>query len=626
MTSQSGGRGGSSPEAQVVELDSALWRHLLDARDDGAFLESWLALQARQLPGVEGAILAVLDADGRLRPAAHWPKDAPPGMAALRVAQAAVERRLGVVRRAPASGGDDGGREICAFAYPVILDDNEVAAVAAFTLATPTAEETERALRAVQWGAVWLENHFRRLRGRALAESAERLATALDLVAVGLDHSGFASAALALATEACTRLGCERVSIGFAARPACRVAAISHNADFSRRQNLVRAIGEAMDEAMDQGTTVLWPAPPEEHVVTVKHRELSQRLGAGGPVVTVPFERDGRPVGAVTFEYPAGHALADGDLDVIGAFAALAVAILDLRRREDRSLVAKATESAGRQITRLVGPGYPGRKLALAAALGVVAPFAFWRAEFLVPARASLEGEVQRVVTAPFDGYIADERARPGDIVRAGDELARLDDRELQLELATWKSRRAQFEAERRRALAERDPAAAAVFEAQIAEAEVQIDLVERRIEQARLIAPFDGVVISGDLSQARGSGVRLGDPLFQIAPLSAYRVVLRVDEQDITEIDVGARGALLLAARPDRELGLTLTRITAVTIPEEGHTYFRAEARLDAAPDWLRPGMEGVAKIDAGERLVIWAWTRRLLAWLRLTIWKWLP
>jgi hypothetical protein len=35
---------------------------------------------------------------------------------------------------------------------------------------------------------------------------------------------------------------------------------------------------------------------------------------------------------------------------------------------------------------------------------------------------------------------------------------------------------------------------------------------------------------------------------------------------------------------------------------------------------------MEGVAKIVAGERLLIWIWTRRAVNWLKVTVWKSLP
>jgi hypothetical protein len=40
------------------------------------------------------------------------------------------------------------------------------------------------------------------------------------------------------------------------------------------------------------------------------------------------------------------------------------------------------------------------------------------------------------------------------------------------------------------------------------------------------------------------------------------------------------------------------------------------------AASASLRPGLQGVAKINAGQRPVAWIWGHRLVDWARLAIW----
>ena len=52
----------------------------------------------------------------------------------------------------------------------------------------------------------------------------------------------------------------------------------------------------------------------------------------------------------------------------------------------------------------------------------------------------------------------------------------------------------------------------------------------------------------------------------------------------------------------------------------------FRVEAEVDKSAVDLRPGMEGVGKIVAGERSILWVWTHRFTDWLRLSLWRWLP
>ncbi len=101
---------------------------------------------------------------------------------------------------------------------------------------------------------------------------------------------------------------------------------------------------------------------------------------------------------------------------------------------------------------------------------------------------------------------------------------------------------------------------------------------------------------------------------------------MLQVDERDIGYVDVGRSGRLALAGLPAQPLSLTVTKVTPVAIAEEGRNFFRVEAHLDDASLRLRPGMEGVGKIDVGRASLVWIWTHSLVEWIWLTTWKWLP
>jgi len=161
--------------------------------------------------------------------------------------------------------------------------------------------------------------------------------------------------------------------------------------------------------------------------------------------------------------------------------------------------------------------------------------------------------------------------------------------------------------------------------QAQIQQAQAQMALLAEQMGRARIKAPFAGVIVSGDLSQSLGGAVKRGEVLFEIAPLSRYRVVLEVDEAEIVHLKIGQKGEMLLTALPGEVIPLTVLQITPVTNSRDGRTYFRVEALLDRGRDELRPGMEGIAKIGTGPRLLIWIWTHRLLDWLRLAIWPWI-
>jgi len=164
------------------------------------------------------------------------------------------------------------------------------------------------------------------------------------------------------------------------------------------------------------------------------------------------------------------------------------------------------------------------------------------------------------------------------------------------------------------------------IAQAQAEQARAQMALAQEQLSRASVRAPFAGIVAKGDLSQSLGSSVRRGDTLFEITPLDAYRVIVQVDEGEITGVRAGQKGTLLLASMANDGVGLTVTSVTPVTTSREGRNFFRVEARLDGTSDRLRPGMEGVAKIDIDERKLIWIWTHKALDWLRLFIWTWWP
>jgi RND family efflux transporter MFP subunit len=262
--------------------------------------------------------------------------------------------------------------------------------------------------------------------------------------------------------------------------------------------------------------------------------------------------------------------------------------------------------------------------LALVAVLlgiALVAP-----ATYRISARARLEGRIQRALVAPVPGYLAEANVRAGDLVEEGQVLARLDDRDLRLDVQKWQGQKARLEGEYREALAGLDRTRVSILRAQIDQALAQLELAREQLARTTVVAPFGGIVLEGDLDRALGSPLDQGSVLFTLAPVDGYRIIVEVDGRDISDVVVGQPGRLTLAALPGRRIPLVVERITPISTSEDGRSYFRVEASLDETVAGLRPGMEGIAKIDAGRRQLLWIWTHELIDWLRLRIWSLLP
>jgi RND family efflux transporter MFP subunit len=348
------------------------------------------------------------------------------------------------------------------------------------------------------------------------------------------------------------------------------------------------------------------------------------RAAAVPALMSVPLRAQGVLVGALLFERELPFSPAD--LASADALSALLGPLLQMRHQAEETVAAHLGRKGRALSAWAVGSRHAGWKLLGGTAAGLLLVAALLPVTHRVNAPAVLEGQTQRAAVAPFAGYIRSASARAGDTVQAGQVLATLDDRDLQLERVRWESEFELATRKEREALAGGDRATLRQVGAQAQQAQAQLDLVREKLARLEIRAPFDGVVVKGDLSQLLGAPVETGKALFELAPLEAWRVILKVDERDVAYVQPEQAGELLLSGLAGQGYAVTVQRVLSVAEAEEGRNQFRVEARLADGAVRLRPGMEGVAKIDVGRAPLLWVWTHRLTDWLRRTAWEWAP
>jgi len=441
----------------------------------------------------------------------------------------------------------------------------------------------------------------------------------LQLQAAVLSHDGLNQSATSLATELAKALRCDRVSVGWLERDCIRVIATSSSAGFDSRHAVFEKIGAAMDEALEQAATIVLPAgEPSGQCVTLASGEALALLG--GSLCTVPLVQGGRAIGAITLER-SGKAFGPAETEFCEDVACLLAPLLELKRRGQRTLLQTALDAWRASVARITGA--PRAKAILAGLAVVAAAALFIPVSYHVSAPARLEGFVQRIVAAPIDGYIEQVNVRPGDKVRADQILAELSMRDLEAERAKRQSELAQQDGVYGASLARADRTQLVIHHAKVAEAQAQLALVESHVQRARIRAPFDGVVIKGDLSQSLGAPVQRGEVLLTLAPDERFRVIVEVDERDVAQIRPGLAGSLAIAATPGETHAFRVIRVLPVAVAADGRNFFEVEAAFDTSSDALRPGMRGVARIGAGERTLPWIASHRALEWLRLASWS---
>jgi hypothetical protein len=615
-----GQRDSDSDGTLVTFLDAALWEQLSHSKGLEELALAWLTLLCRAIDGAQQGLLLLETKESNVfEPVAVWPDGAGKVPALANTATIALKERRGVVREA---GTADGHGLVAA--YPVVLDGRVKGAVAISVEQKPD-RDARLILRQLQWSVAWIVDHLRAASAKTQSQLLDRSSMALDLVGTALEHEGFRASGIAVVTDLALRCNFDRVSLGFLKRGTAAVSVISHSAQFGKQMNLVRCVGAAMDEAIDQRSNILYPPPDNQIAATSAHAELA-RLQGDLLVLTLPLFSIDRFIGAMTFERSSETPIDAEMVALLETAAAIVGPILEEKRHNDRWIGFKIGEAAVNQIKLLIGPGHVARKLITAASLCALVFFLFAHQMYRADAEAQIEGLVRRAVVSPYDGFVQEAFARAGDTVHQGDVLASLDDRDMVLERLRWATERQQRTFEYDKALATRQPAAINVTRSQIAQAEAQIQLLDEQLARVKMRAPIDGLVVAGDLSQMIGASVTRGQVLFEIAPLTGYRIILSVDERQIGAITVGQKGNLVTTALPGEPFAFVVEKLIPIAEVKDGKNTFRVEGRITETSDRLRPGMEGVAKIDIESRLIIWVWTKPIFDWARIWLWRWLP
>ncbi|MEK7861941.1 MAG: GAF domain-containing protein, partial [Chloroflexota bacterium] len=295
----------SQREPADTAVDRALWSQFAEAASAETFCRSWLALQCRMIEGVSGALVLLGPPDrGPFSPIAVWPNPRR-NMKYLTAAaeRALTERRGLLLRREPGGDPEAPSRLHYHVAYPV-EGGGRLHGVVVLEVSSRPEPELQWVLRQLHWGSAWLEVLFARDQAAQDDAARKRLQTVLETAAVAVGHERFYAAATGFVTALATRLGCDRVSLGFVRGGRTQVRAISHSAHFRKQANLVSAIGVAMDEALDQHATVVHPPDAGRGaLITRAHVELARVHGAGA-VCSIPLASGGRTFGVLTLERP----------------------------------------------------------------------------------------------------------------------------------------------------------------------------------------------------------------------------------------------------------------------------------------------------------------------------------
>lgn len=583
-----------------------------------ASISRWLDWQCRMVVGVNAGAVYVPQEQGseKQRLAGGWPNDAAASNFMLELADQSFATRRNFARKAKDDPEPDS--EVHDHVTYLVAHGDRPVGVVVLALEIRSEVQRQAVIQLLDWGTVWLEKALIGMNG----ERRESTSLSLQAIATLAADVPLAVASHQLCNLLAENFGCTRVGLGVAQGMQVAIVALSHQIQFDRRLANVVSLQSAMEECVDQGKTICVPRKVNNGLGLIRAHKRLLDLPETAAACSIPMLVDDQIVGALTMTWESADGVDGALVPLVGDLARQLAPVLVLKQREERSGLSRIGKNVRAGMAQVFGSGHLMTKLFSVGACAALAASLLIETPLRVSAPSLIEGTTQQTVVAPMAGYLESASVRAGDEVEKDQVLAVIDDRELLLEKQRWQSERDKHVKEYQEALGARERSAVSIASARMAQADAQLRLVEDQIARTRLRAPFAGTLVSGDLSRAIGSPLERGQRLFEIVPAGDYRISLQVDERDIAGLAPGQHGTLRLSGLPGTPMSFKVARIVPLATADASGNRFRVEAIFDGKHEDLRPGMQGIGKVDTERVSVLRAWTHEL--WSRLRFWAW--
>jgi len=207
----------------------------------------------------------------------------------------------------------------------------------------------------------------------------------------------------------------------------------------------------------------------------------------------------------------------------------------------------------------------------------------------------TISSDADAPVPTRVDGEVIEILVEEGDLVVAGQVLARLDGERLRLEMGQARANlnKVTREYERSISLHDRGLVSSASFETMqfdVDALQADFELKQLNYDYTNVRAPISGVISSRDIKL--GQHVNTGDTTFRVTDTTNLVAHLKIPQSELSKFSAGHEAKISVDAMPDETFVATIARISP-TIDIRNGT-FRATAYVDNQAGLLAPGMFG--------------------------------
>lgn len=286
--------------------------------------------------------------------------------------------------------------------------------------------------------------------------------------------------------------------------------------------------------------------------------------------------------------------------------------------------------------------------LLLAFVILCVVPF-----NFAIKADCQVRPRAQLVVDSPMEGRIIDVLVRPGETVYPKPTAERpnpnarplmvFDTTELIAQRASLTAKMGELHVQLKDAEKRGDMSKISAAQAQIKQAQGDMQLVELQIEKATVWSPIEGKVLTDNLAQRKWATVRKSEPLLEVASFQDFELVVDVPESEVATVRNALANAAQRAAQdgqgkggidieyilypwPNDRYSVTAKGVATLlpaSMQSKNANVFRLQVQLDPKslpPDIALSGVTGRAKINVGDKPLFTQWFRGANRLLKMT------
>ncbi len=136
--------------------------------------------------------------------------------------------------------------------------------------------------------------------------------------------------------------------------------------------------------------------------------------------------------------------------------------------------------------------------------------------------------------------------------------------------------------------------------ENRIAQMQLDVEQAQRKLAQAALIAPFDGVVSAVDFKVGEANTAQSSVTMVRVNNL---RIEINVDEVDVSKVKLSQEAIIKLDSLPGVELKGKIDRISPTSKIVNGVVSYAVRVALPTNANGLRPGMTANTRVVLEER-----------------------